>query len=182
VVGASVPPVANFNAAPTSGFAPLKVVFTDSSTPGSGPITNRYWIFGDGNTTNTADASVTNTYAGAGTYDVSLTVTDTNGLSASVTNLGLVSVATVPEPNFKTADTVQVDPGTGAAGLRITGTNGVQYLLVYKDDLLSTNDWLAVDPPGWVSGTNGTMTLTDPGATNSPQRFYKLEAKSADAP
>ena len=75
------PPVANFSGSPTNGVAPLAVTFTDTS---SGSITNWFWDFGDGNTTNFATA--TNplyTYNAAGTYTVSLTV---NGLGGSNTS------------------------------------------------------------------------------------------------
>jgi|GEM_PF-2685286 len=169
---------ASFTAAPTNGFAPMQVVFTDTST---GDITNRHWEFGDGNTLDTTNTSVTNTYV-AGVYDVSLTVTDSGGYSAGQTNLSMISVATVPSPNFAGGNSAfSVNPSTGEATFKIEGTNGVQYLLTYKDDLLSAT-WLAVDPPGWVSGTNGAMTITDLTATNSPQRFYRIESKSGDAP
>jgi PKD repeat protein len=51
------------------------------STPGSTAITDRSWTFGDG--TNSTAISGTHGYAAAGTYTVTLTVTDSNGLSDS---------------------------------------------------------------------------------------------------
>src|SRR5262249_8454144 len=53
-------PVAAFSASPTNGLKPLTVTFTDTST---GTITNRFWDFGDGSTTNTSSTSLTHTYA-----------------------------------------------------------------------------------------------------------------------
>src|SRR5262249_46994906 len=47
----AVIPSANFSASPTIGAVPLTVNFTDGS---SGTITNRFWDFGDGSTTNTS--------------------------------------------------------------------------------------------------------------------------------
>jgi PKD repeat protein len=74
-------PVARFGGTPTNGVAPLQVVFTNSST---GSFTNSAWSFGDGNVaTNTSGANVTNTYAAAGSYTVSLIV---NGAGGSSTN------------------------------------------------------------------------------------------------
>jgi len=73
------PPVAAFSGAPTNGTEPLAVTFTDTST---GSITNRFWDFGDGNTTNVMTNSVTHTYA-AGMYNVALTVTGPGGSSTS---------------------------------------------------------------------------------------------------
>src|SRR5439155_25131159 len=64
-------PIANFAGSPTNGLKPLIVSFTDNST---GTITNRFWDFGDGSTTNTTATNFTHTYANAGTNGVSLTV------------------------------------------------------------------------------------------------------------
>jgi len=55
--------LAAFTASPTSGLKPLPVTFTDSST---GTITNRFWDFGDGSTTNTTTNSFTYAYVSAG--------------------------------------------------------------------------------------------------------------------
>ncbi len=70
-------PIADFDGSPTNGMAPLMVTFTDSSTE---TITNRFWDFGDGGTTNTTATSVPHTYTNAGTYSVSLTVTGPGGM------------------------------------------------------------------------------------------------------
>src|SRR5207249_4783166 len=68
------PPVAAFSGSPTSGTAPLAVTFTDQST---GPPAAWSWDFGDG-TSSTAQNAV-HTYAAAGSYSVSLTVTNSGG-------------------------------------------------------------------------------------------------------
>jgi len=172
---------AAFSAAPTSGFAPLKVVFTDTS---SGSITNRHWDFGDTQTLDTTNTSVTNTYTGVGTYTVELAVSGDNG-SATNTQAGLVSVAAVPTPALAGAGALSLDPATGYATFTFTGTNGVQYRVVYKDDLLSTNAWAPVVPPtpdGWTNGANAAITLQDTNAPVATQRFYRVEAKAVDAP
>jgi hypothetical protein len=74
-----IAPQASFIGSPTSGTPPLTVVFTDLS---GGIITNRFWDFGDGNTTNTALLSVTHTYTAVGTNNVSLAVSGPFGLDA----------------------------------------------------------------------------------------------------
>ncbi|MEO6366203.1 MAG: proprotein convertase P-domain-containing protein, partial [Luteimonas sp.] len=71
--GGNAPPVANF----TSSINGLTVTFTDASTDSDGSIAARSWAFGDG-TTSTATNPV-KTYAAAGTYNVTLTVTDNQG-------------------------------------------------------------------------------------------------------
>ncbi len=90
--GPPVTPSADFNAAPTSGVAPLPVAFTDTS---SGAPTSWSWSFGDG-TTSTAQ-SPSHTYAAAGTYTVSLTATNAGG-SDTRTKTGLITVGTPPPP------------------------------------------------------------------------------------
>ena len=81
---------------------------------------------------------------------------------------------------------ITVDPSTGQPSLTFVTTNsifgttnGFQYRIVYKDDLLSTNKWLPVtDPdPGWTNSASGTITIQDPGAAGSTQRFYRIEAQ-----
>src|SRR6266576_2714872 len=57
-IGATVP-LADFVATPTNGVSPLGVSFDDNST---GTITNRFWTFGDGATTNTTLSAVSHTY------------------------------------------------------------------------------------------------------------------------
>src|SRR5439155_201704 len=74
-------PAANFTASPALGQAPLKVTLVDTST---GYVTNRFWDFGDGSTTNTGAASVSHTYTSAGTNNVRLTVTRPAGTDTRV--------------------------------------------------------------------------------------------------
>lgn len=69
-------PHANFTFS-TSG---LTVAFTDTSTPGSAPIGSWSWHFGDGGTSSATNPN--HTYAGNGTYNVTLTVTTIYGHSS----------------------------------------------------------------------------------------------------
>src|SRR5207253_2550616 len=59
--------VADFAAGPTSGVAPLTMVFTNLSSG----ATDFIWDFGDGNTSTNLNPA--NTYSNAGSYTVSLT-------------------------------------------------------------------------------------------------------------
>ncbi|HEY0179539.1 MAG TPA: protease pro-enzyme activation domain-containing protein [Dokdonella sp.] len=83
--GSNVPPVANFSFT-TSG---LTASFTDTSTDSDGTISSRAWTFGDGGTSTAANPS--HTYTSAGTYSVSLTVTDNGGASNTKTQSVTVS-------------------------------------------------------------------------------------------
>lgn len=71
VLEAVGPPTPDFYASPTAGLAPLDVQFSDQST---GDVVAWLWDFGDGQTS--AERNPLHEYAGAGTYTVSLTVTD----------------------------------------------------------------------------------------------------------
>jgi PKD repeat protein len=99
--------VANFNASPTSGTAPLAVTFSNQST---GTLTSYAWNFGDG-TTSTA-ANPTHSYAAAGTYSVSLTVSGA-GTSNTKTRANLITVSaptTAPVANFSANKTSGTAP------------------------------------------------------------------------
>jgi PKD repeat protein len=87
-------PTADFSASPTSGPAPLTVQFTDRST---GSPTSWAWDFqGDGIVDSTAQ-NPTFTYAGAGTYTVALTATNTLG-GDSETKIGYITVSSGNAP------------------------------------------------------------------------------------
>jgi len=77
-------PDANFSTA-ISG---LRVSFSDKSTDDSG-VVSRNWAFGDGSTSTATNPS--HTYATDGSYQVSLTVADAQGLTDSITSTVTVS-------------------------------------------------------------------------------------------
>jgi alpha-galactosidase len=84
------PPSASFTAEPIDGVAPLTVTFADTST---GSISNWFWSFGDGNTTNAPTKSMSHTYITAGTYSVTEIVSGPGG-SGSSTPASYITVLT----------------------------------------------------------------------------------------
>ncbi len=105
------PPLAVL-AGPTQALVGQDVTFDGSeSTPGSSSIVNYAWDFGNGKTASGKnETNVTTQYTAAGTYQVTLTVTDENGLSnsasasinisASLENTTWSLVSTQPDLNI----------------------------------------------------------------------------------
>ncbi len=85
------PPTALFTASPTNGMAPLIVTFSDLS---GGTITNRFWNFDDGKSSNTQALALNHTYAAPGVYAPRLTVAGPAG--ASTNSLPYPLVVVVP--------------------------------------------------------------------------------------
>jgi PKD repeat protein len=94
-------PTASFSASGTSVTAGTEVSFNASaSNDGDGSITEYEWNFGDG--TSATGATATHTYATAGTFGATLTVTDSANLSASSTQPISVGVRPVAPPPVAT--------------------------------------------------------------------------------
>ena len=86
----SSPPISGFTSDITNGNAPLSVSFTDISIVGDAPIISWDWEFGDGGTS--VEQNPTYVYSNVGTFSVSLTVVDENGLSDSITEIDFITV------------------------------------------------------------------------------------------
>lgn len=92
-------PTAAFTGEPVTGPAPLTVIFTDQSLPGSRPIIGHLWNFGDGGLLSTL-ANPARTYTAPGTYSVSLRVTTAAGPNTLV----MPDYITVTAPDAKATD------------------------------------------------------------------------------
>jgi PKD repeat protein len=84
-IASNSPPVANFSFTTSA----LVANFTDSSTDSDGTIASRSWNFGD--STSSTATNPSHTYAAAGTYSVTLTVTDNGGATNATTKSVTVS-------------------------------------------------------------------------------------------
>jgi PKD repeat protein len=123
-------PAASFTSACTG----LTCTFTDGSTDTDGTVVTWSWSFGDGGTSNARNPG--RTYSAAGTYDVTLIVTDddggTNQSSATVT------VTAPPPPTIALSVTGRTDATKQYMTLRWTGASG-STVDVYRNGPYLTN-------------------------------------------
>jgi len=133
-------PVAAFTASPTSGTAPLTVSFTDQST---GSPTGWSWDFGDGATSTLQNPG--HTYDAAGSYTVSLTVTNADG-SDTETKVDYIVVS---------------DPSSGGGTMHVDDIDVYSYQQgrwVYGKGIVTIVD----DSGAPVSGATVSVTYTGP--------------------
>jgi PKD repeat protein len=93
------PPTARFTL-PSGVQAGVAVTFHDASTDPDGSIAHWAWSFGDGQTSTDQNPIQTYTDPAGGTYTVSLTVTDNNGATNTVTHSLVVSANAPPHASF----------------------------------------------------------------------------------
>ena len=92
----------NVNQLPTVNFLPnfacinQSVIFTDLSSVNGSTIVSWNWNFGDGNVSQ--QQNPVHTYQSSGTFTVSLTVTTSDGCSASASHV--VTINSLPQANF----------------------------------------------------------------------------------
>jgi PKD repeat protein len=92
-VTAATAPTVDFVFSPTNAKVGDTVFFSATATAAGGAsISSYHWEFGDGNTFTGTTSTASNPYAAARVYTVRLTVTDSNGLSATTTKTVTVVV------------------------------------------------------------------------------------------
>ena len=149
VANANQAPTAVANATPAGGQAPLIVNFSSASSADSdGTIVSRSWNFGDGNGSSAANPQYT--YSAAGTYDVTLTITDDNG----ATDTDTLQIVVSPVPNV---------PPT--AVLDATPTSGKRNLTVAFSSAGSSDSDGTITSRAWTFGDGGTSTTANPSHT-----------------
>lgn len=121
-----VAPVADFS----MEISGLNVSFSDLSTDANNDIVSWLWDFGDGNTDTAANSS--HTYNNAGDYTVSLTVTDSNGLSSTASQSITLVANTILLTEHRS---VRTRTGAAIVDLRWSGVVG-DAVDVYRDDEL----------------------------------------------
>lgn len=158
---ATVDVVMNGNAAPTADFTfdavGLDVQFTDNSSDADGTIEAYQWDFDDGQSSTVASPS--HSFAAAGTYVVSLLVTDDDGAGDSITK-----AVTVGPPN-----------ASPVADFTYT-VNGLQ--VRFTDASSDSDGTIAVRR--WHFGDNTTSTSANPTHTFSAAGTYTVTLTVTD--
>jgi len=151
------PPIASFTYYPSNPYINQPVLFNaSSSTPDGGTITNCLWDFGDGNITSAASTITSHVYTLGGTYNVALTVTNTEGLNGSASELvtaevmvadifSVASNSTVSDLSF---NSTSLELGFTVAGP--SGTTGLTRVTIAKTFVANvTNLKVFLDEKPW---------------------------------
>jgi PKD repeat protein len=150
----NIPPNANFSF--TTNL--LEVTFTDLSSDPDGSVVSWAWDFGDTGTSTLQNP--VHTYAGNGTYSVTLTVTDNEGATDPVTKDVTVSDGTTPEMYvddiaMSISRTGRNYKATGVVTIRDTENNVVPNATVYI-----TWSGVASGSASGVTGADGKVSFT----------------------
>ncbi len=128
------PPVADFTGDPVSGCSPLTVCFTDGST---GTIASWSWDFGD-NTTST-DQNPCRTYTEPGTYDVSLTVSNSAGQDTLIRPGYITVIPCVPPASVTCLHNTTYQPNSITWAWTDPDSTGFDHVMVYLDGVFRAN-------------------------------------------
>jgi PKD repeat protein len=145
------PPSAGFSSNVTTGCAPLTVQFSNESSENA---TSFAWQFPGGTPATSTAENPTVTYSTAGSYTVTLTVTNSAGTNTS-TQTNYIVVTTVPVAGFTASTNVFV------ANFTNTTVNGTSY--------------------SWNFGDGGTSTGTNPSHTYPADGTYTVTLTATNA-
>lgn len=158
----NAPPTVWLTVSPASGVAPLVVQLHAVATDADGPQVETTWDFGDG--THGVGSSATHTYASAGSYPVSATVTDLDGAKASAS----VTIE-VAAPNAPPQVVLNAAPTWGKAPLAVsfsadaTDPEGAPLTVTWAFGDGATGSGAAVKHTFAAPGTFATtVEVTDP--------------------
>ena len=181
-----VPPVAAFSDAVNG----LIVAFTNTSTDSDGAVVASAWNFGDGSTSSTT--SPNHAYVSAGTYPVSLTVTDNGGKTNAVTKSIVLSSGggsgqLLGNTGFEnsTAAPWTVTSGalcttSGCSGETAHGGTGFVWLDGYGSTHTDTASQTVTIPAGNASATLSFWLHVDTAETTTSNAYDTLKVQVFD--
>ncbi|WP_025615215.1 PKD domain-containing protein [Cellulophaga baltica] len=152
-----------------SGEASLDVQFTgDTSTdPDTGDVLTYAWDFGDGSTATSANPA--HTFTTAGTYDVTLTVTDDGTPAMSSSEVTITITVTTPANQAPTAvASSDISSGNVSLEVRFTG------------DTSSDPDTGDILTYSWDFGDGSTATTANPSHTFTTAGTYDVTLTVTD--
>ena len=147
-------PAVAFTGSPLTGCFPLNVSFTDNSTPGSGTITSWLWDFGDG--TSSTLQSPSHIYTNAGSFNVTLIVTGSNGCIRTLTKNNYIVIAAGINAAFTNSP---------ASGCTVPETITFQNQSTGSGTLFYQ----------WTFGDGGTSTAASPAHTYTAAGTYTVQ-------
>jgi len=142
-----------------TGCVPLEVNFTNTSIPGSSSISDIIWDFGGscGVVTSPANQPVGCTYENAGSFQVSMIVTDENGCADNIVLPDFIETSPLPVLDLTVPVYDDCEPpfviDFGAAG-----PNSID--IEYFWDFGNGNTFQGVDPPSVSYTTSGPFTVS----------------------
>ncbi|MDO9324427.1 MAG: TIGR03768 family metallophosphoesterase [Methanoregula sp.] len=170
----SLAPVANFAGTPTSGYSPLTVQFTDSST---GIPTSWNWSFGDGGYSSAQNPVYT--YASTGSFTVSLTATN----SAGATTKTVANYITGTNYIVPSSTTVGIYRN-GVYYLRNSNTAGNADLTIAygtSGDIPVTGDWTGTGSTTIGVFRNGMFYLRNTNTAGNADNIFTF-GQTGDVP
>jgi PKD repeat protein len=169
------PPAAAFSVTTPSPRVGSPVSFdgSGSNEPG-GSISSYSWGFGDGATDTTSGAHPSHTYALPGTYNVTLTVADPDGHTASVTHA--ITVAAIPA-------TPAPAPAKGVptAVISVATSHPVARVPVAFSGSGSKDTGSSLTSYRWSFGDGSTSSQTNPSHTYAKPGSYTVRLTVTDA-
>ncbi len=153
-------PTADFSSSGTFGCAPFSTSFTNTSfNSGYGNLSSWAWDFGDGSTSNSQNPS--HTYNSPGTYNVSLTVTNSLGCTITKNSTNYIQVIG-PDVNFGSSDTI---------------ADCIPHTVIYKD---STSFGAPITSWTWNFGDGNSSSLQNPSHVYTNYGNYSVSLKVND--
>ncbi|MCK5261717.1 MAG: PKD domain-containing protein [Thermoplasmatales archaeon] len=149
-------PFCSASASPMSGPQPLTVSFTGSGVDSDGSIVSYEWDFGDGGTSTLQNPS--HTFTSEGTYNVTLTITDNDGL----TDLESIMIIVVT-PNYPPTASASASKTSGEVPLTVyfngIGTDPDGTIVSYHWDF-GDGSTSNIQNTSHTFDTSGTFTVT----------------------
>jgi parallel beta-helix repeat protein len=173
-------PTARLVVTPASGTAPLDVSADGStSTDPDGDIASYRFDFGDGSPVvgPQSGATATHTYTAAGTYPVTITVTDGAGRTSEATQQVTVSGNLVGNPGFETSTSGWNTSGSGTLA-RVAGGHSGGWAARLTNPGTGSSSCVLNDSPNWIGQTSaGTYTASLWARADNPGATLKLRVR-----